>query len=129
MQTGGLEQAPPFPRQAVRWLAVLSSAPVLWLATFYLYVLRAVAIIGRWPAPHSPDPQNLGFEIHHFVVFFGLAWVPLAGVGVLLLATWAIWRDDYHDAFIALVAYVGSLIGTVLLLQRDPGQLLQWFVG
>jgi hypothetical protein len=129
MQTGGLEQAPPFPRKAARWLFLFSTAPVVWLTAFYIYVLRAVAVLGRWPAPHSPDPPSLGFELHYHLIFFGLAWVPLAGVGVLMLALWAIWRDNYHDAFIALVTYIGSLIGAIVLLQRDPGQLLQWFIG
>jgi hypothetical protein len=124
----GVVQSRSLPRAAVRWLAFFSSAPLVWLASFYLFVLRARQELGYWPSPNNPDPKELGFDAHYLFVMLGLWWVPAAGLVVLLLSAWSFWRESYKDALLALAIFLGTLAAVMLLVQFDPRGYMGWLL-
>ena len=46
-------------------LFVYSGVPLMLLAAFYSFVVRARIELGRWPTPMSPDPKDLSFADDH----------------------------------------------------------------
>jgi hypothetical protein len=61
----------------------LAATPMLWVAWFYVYVLRQRLHLGFWPAPCQPDPKQAGFFLHHLSLYLGASLVPvLALVGI-----------------------------------------------
>lgn len=69
---------------------VLSYFPLGWLVLFALFVLRTYLKLGHLPSYNNPDPKDLGFSIHHSIVFFGLFIVCIAmlfwGLCTIILA-------------------------------------------
>lgn len=67
---------------------VLSYIPLGWLLLFALFVLRAYYKLGRMPIYGNPDPKDLGFILHHGILFFSyflvilsiFLWVILTGI-------------------------------------------------
>jgi hypothetical protein len=106
-------------------LRVAAAGPFLWLLLFWAFVLRARLALGYWPAPYRPDPEDLGFLVHHYAL---LGTMPLALLGVaaafVLVVPWATrpagtWRAR------ALPALGAALF--LVWVRTDPGRFLYWF--
>jgi hypothetical protein len=62
---------------------MLATAPLLWVAWFYLYVLRQRLLLSFWPQPSQPNPKDAGYIIHHFSIYLGVLLVPLLTIAVI----------------------------------------------
>ena len=56
-------------------ISYLAATPFLWALLFWSFVLRARFRLGHWPAPYQPDPKDLGFVVHYYLLLAGM---PLA---------------------------------------------------
>ena len=108
-------------RYFYKFLCIL---PWLWLAVFWLFVLRARLSLDRWPQPYRPDPQDLGFGDHAlaiYTIFLGVV------VGLLLWAGVAAkQRQNYAKGWIPF--YLSGLGLVILMVLFDPGNFLEWFL-
>ena len=111
------------------FFGALSLLPLASLASFWSFVLRARATLGRWPEPYNPDPKELGFVLHWTITWFLLpaAAVSLAG----LLAAIPLRREFLKSPTSSLVGGICFVVsyGTFWLWQAlDPGRFIYWFV-
>jgi hypothetical protein len=108
---------------------ILAAAPLLWAIAFWSFVLRARLALGRWPYPYNPDPQDLGFPLHHTLVVAGLP-LTLTAVAMALMLALAFYRrlrlDRAHPALAAIVGVLG-LAALLVWGRTDPGRFLAWF--
>ncbi len=113
---------------ASRLPLLLAWYPLAWLASVYLFVMRARLHLGFWPEPSRPDPKDLGFTMHHAANGFGLATVPGAIVASVVLAVVGSrigWRiKPWPALFLAAV----SLAAVMTTGRLDPGRFFEWFV-
>jgi len=116
------------------WLKLawtITLMPSIYLVLFYSYVLRARLVLGRWPIPYQPDPQELGFDFHYRLIFFSLP-----GIYLSLFAMQAIFilRFEYLKKIrkfsysLAALIYSSSLVLSWISLYADPGDFWEWFM-
>ena len=120
------------PRFAL-WLPVI----VLWLvgaipiavwAGMFTHAIRAWRFLGRWPAPHAPDPKALPMalqseRIETFVIGAVIALIVVAGIGFTRRSPWRV-------RFITALAGAIVLWAAWLVLSRmDPGHIAAWYAG
>jgi hypothetical protein len=106
------------------WMWGLACAPVVWLALFVALVLRARLWLGSWPAPGFPDPKDLGFDLHLFVVVLGVPVMMAAAIRVLAFAVVAPVRAG--ERWRLSLTAMASLGFVLLLAQADPGWIFTW---
>ena len=108
-------------------IAVVSTYPVGALISLYLFAYRARLVLGYWPAPHQPDPKNLGFDLHHLQVWIGLLSFPFVSLVSAALVVFArvLWRDFPMWRLLGLVGICCA--SGFALLKWDPGQFANWF--
>jgi hypothetical protein len=110
-----------------RSVRALSYVPLLWVAVFVSFVLRAWFALGRLPYPYQPDPKDLGFDFHMQLVHFGF----LATVASILifLALMLIQRrqSGQFDQVSLRIQLLGILVVGVIVFV-DPGRFLEWFM-
>ncbi len=104
----------------------LTLVPVLSLAAFYSFVLRARWAIGHWPTYNHPDPKLLGFQFHHVAVTLLMVVLPVAGLVALgyLGATLRQPSRQSKSMRWAMIALFGL---AVVLWTADPGGFVNWF--
>lgn len=107
------------------WL--LAVYPLGWLGLFYSFVLRARGTLGFWPTPYRPDPQELGFTLHHLAIDLGMVVLPVAVLSVLALVLLLPSSANGRRNWVALVLAVVSLGLAITLAQLDPGHYFEWF--
>ena len=109
---------------------ITAALPLLWIALFSLYVLRARYAIGSWPRPYHPDPGDLGFVVHHSVLLVGLPVLFLAPIAVaswvLLARVWLLRTVSARHWFL-LVGAIAASAGSIACLLADRGRFLEWF--
>ena len=107
----------------------LTSTPLLSLALFYSFVLRAYIALGRWPIPYRPDPKDLNFDLHMLSVDIGLT-VPFAVIIPWVIVTILSKRkQSFSRNFLiySTIVYCTSFFAWFLLLRVDPGSFVMWF--
>jgi hypothetical protein len=105
----------------------LSWAPLIWVAVFLSFVLRAWLALGRLPYPYNPDPKDLGFELHMTLVHFGF--LATIGITVLFFVLWLLdgKRCGKFDRSSLTVQLFGmTVLGWIVFF--DPGKFLEWFM-
>lgn len=104
----------------------LSLFPLSWIFLFYLFVLRAFIKLGKMPAYNLPDPKDLGYGIHHTLLFFTL---PLV-MGAMLLYPAVLFfsRRAYPPAATELCLFISGVLLFMIQLIFDPLRLQNWFI-
>lgn len=106
----------------------LAATPFLWTLLFWSFVLRARFSLGHWPAPYQPDPKDLGFVVHYYLLLAGMPLALAAAVvvpAVVLFFYRTLSRSLARPGWAAVLAAVGGA-GLVLWGQLDPGRFLTW---
>ncbi len=116
------------PTSAEICLGLLTLLPLLGLALFYGFVLRAYIELGAWPSPYNPDPNELAFNLHYMAALLSIPTVfaSLAIFALLMLLAWRQKGDGSHTVLAA--AYLVAFAGWFLILRLDPGHYLVWFM-
>jgi hypothetical protein len=101
--------------------------PAAALACFYGFVIRARFTLGRWPTYNHPDPKQLGFDLHHALVWFLLMALPLTGIVAVIYSITALVVTRQLSLWRALWPIVVSFgIGFAIII-ADPGDFFGWF--
>jgi hypothetical protein len=117
---GGMKWA-----RRLTWL--LAVYPLGWLGLFYSFVLRARVTLRFWPTPYRPDPQELGFTLHHLAINLGMVVLPVAVLSVLALVLLVPSSINGRRNWSALILAVVSLGLAITLARLDPGHYFEWF--
>ena len=107
-----------------RFMWALAAVPAVWLFLFGLFLLRARAVLGRWPEPYHPDPRDLGFVFHHAVLIAGMPLMFAATVSVVVMTV--LTRDRSTRSWWIPIAALGGLMVTIALARVDPGFVFTW---
>jgi hypothetical protein len=111
-------------------LCVAALVPVSCALCFWTFVLRARIILGRWPRPNRPDPNDLGLAVHYhlaFLAIFLLPVVPLAVMAVAALRYRSLREEGVQPRWVVVIALL-VLAATLLWTRNDPGRYLEWFI-
>ena len=104
-------------------------APLVSLALLYSYVARARWALGRWPRPYSPDPKDLGFDLHRGLVAGGVDLVFVVAAPTAVLAVVAAFMPDVRRKIWTLaVLYLVLVAAWFLVLWTDPGRFFEWYL-
>jgi hypothetical protein len=64
-------------------LAAALTLPLTFPIALYSFALRARLALGYWPSPYRPDPKDLGFDIHSYVVIASILLMLLSPLALL----------------------------------------------
>ena len=112
---------------APRAIHALAATPLVWVAWFYLYVVRQRLLLGFWPTPAHPDPKEAGYCIHHLSLYLGALAVPMVSI---VLVGWILRRSRQDRAYrwqVAVALHVFALAAFMGVLFLDPGDFWGWF--
>ena len=101
---------------------------LLHFALFYCFVLRARFELGRWPELYHPDPKDLGFIVHHVLVWLSICALPfapfVAGVGSFAARELGVGTRPRQLSAVGFFMLFGAAICVLL---ADPGGFGMWF--
>ncbi|HLP87941.1 MAG TPA: hypothetical protein VK184_04955 [Nostocaceae cyanobacterium] len=109
------------------WLITL--VPFTSLLLFYSYVLRARLVLGRWPLPYQPDPKDLGFVIHHVIIYLSLLAVDFSLFIILIVFVLRSFnlRVRGYNYKVGAALFMITFCLWLILIKFDPGNFWEWF--
>jgi hypothetical protein len=104
-------------------------APLIWLLLFIAFVGRASLELGYLPSYDNPDPKELGYQVHRYLVWLAAAPVALSP-HVWVSAAYLSRR--WHPEQLPVSCTGAGLITSLVLLSttswlQPSQQLLEWF--
>lgn len=112
------------------WLqitACVSALPLLILANFYFYVLRARIDLGHWPKFGDRYPRLIHKDFEFLATALSLVFGPYVVLVAILLAVLGRWRhSDFPVWKLSGLAVVTSAF-LVIVCRIDSGGFLNWF--
>lgn len=105
---------------------LISLTPFAWVSFFYLFVLRVYIQLGKIPAYNLPDPKDLGYSIHHTILFFS---IPICLLSIILYPVIVFFSRKTQP--VSLKEIFLFLLGVSLFtiqIYFDPLQLQIWFM-
>jgi hypothetical protein len=111
------------------FLVFVPSVLVLLQAiAFYGFVIRARIALGGWPSPDHLDPGDLGFTIHHVLVWLGFFLQPSLLIFYVILRSAATELGAPRATLRAsVICFAVVFSAGVLVLLVDPGRFGEWF--
>jgi len=106
----------------------LAATPLLWVAWFYLYVLRQRLHLGFWPLPSHPDPKDAGYMIHHLSIYLGVFLAPILAIAALRFAIQRVVEEARFRWWVAIGLVAFSLACFLGVMYLDPGNYWIWFL-
>lgn len=108
---------------------ILALAPIVWLLSFWHFVLRACWALGRWPTPYNPDPKDLGFDFHHAALVIGVPgmWVATIALLPVVALNYRPLRAAGARPLWAIATAMGSCALIIVLARLDLGWFFYWF--
>ncbi|NJR50496.1 MAG: hypothetical protein HC780_13940 [Leptolyngbyaceae cyanobacterium CSU_1_3] len=113
---------------STRTIHTLAATPLLWVAWFYLYVIRQRIHLGFWPQPYRPDPKDADYAIHHLSIYLGWAVIPVIPFVVIGLIAHRQSKDARFKGRLALGLLALSYACYWTVVHVDPGQYWEWFL-
>jgi len=110
-----------------RLLAAAVAYPFVWLACFYLLVLRTRLAVGHWPYYAHPDPKDTGFDIHYFVVGLGLVVMPVLGLAASSLGLFTRLRLRDVPWWLVVAPFLVA-VAMIVYLNNEPGDFIGWYM-
>lgn len=109
-------------------LKIVLIIPILFIAFYVGFIVRAYVELGQLPSPHYPDPKDLGFNIHHNIVWlaFFASWfaIPIGIIGISYLH----FKKELNISRGFMIAFFLSVILFAVILLIDPYKQLEWFM-
>lgn len=108
----------------------LTITPLFALGIFYSFVLRAYIILDRLPAPYQPDPKDLDFYIHMWLILLSATFTYAALVPWIFITN-KLWKEKIFSRKFLLtniVIYIISFLSLILIIKLDPGRFIEWFL-
>lgn len=119
----------PARRGVIACLATALALPPLFLATLYGFAARARLALGRWPAPHHPDPKDLGFDLHHGAVLVALLAMLASPLALLTVAALRPLRPcEARYVQRAGTAFATLFVLAIAFTRADPWRVLAWLM-
>ncbi|MHC4470465.1 MAG: hypothetical protein ACYTDY_15065 [Planctomycetota bacterium] len=118
------------PERADPVVTVFGAVPLVCIAFFYVYVVRARLALGFWPAPDYPDPMTLGYTFHHDAIVYVLMFAvmsPIAMAGMVLVR-WLMPAGG-RSCGEGIALFTASYVILWVLYLADPGTFFEWYVG
>ena len=100
---------------------------LMYLIVFYTFVLRAALELGRIPSYNKPDPQELGFSTHFWLVFWGAEPIPYCLLAIVIygIICWVKKKNILKiNKFHFIVFGLSVLLSVFTLLSP----LFEWFI-
>jgi len=113
---------------SAKTIYALATTPLLWVACFYLYVIRQRLHLGFWPRPCQPDPKDAGYMIHHLSIYLGVLLIPLLGIAVMGFIIHRRVADASFRWLLAIVLLAFSFACFIAVMYLDPGDYWVWFL-
>ena len=108
-------------------LLTASFYPLMWLAIFYAFVLRARFHLGYWPAYSHPDPKELDFTAHHFALHFGMLGLPFVPLVAVCFGVAS--RARSRDVPLWLIIFTALLpVAIAVFVNIEPYDFIGWFL-
>lgn len=108
-----------------RIMILLCYLPYLYLLTYYSYVVRAIIKLRRIPTYDNPDPKELGFSTHRYIIYkladiviYGLCLFILLLLITLFLKKFTIRKMHWKLLLIGIIIFI-------LIFFIDP--FMVWF--
>ncbi len=101
--------------------------PLIDLILFYSFVLRATIELGRLPYYGKPDPQELGFSTHFWLVFWSSEPIPYCLLAIVIygIICWVKKKNILKiNKFHFIVFGLSVLLSVFTLLSP----LFEWFI-
>ena len=106
-------------------ILLLCGLPLLWLLSFYAYMLDARVHLGHFPKP-MVESFIPGDPVIPLLWFSMLALLPLGLLGLILVLITR--RELTRSAFRSAVAlFLFSVLCLIVAFTADPGRCLEWF--
>ena len=91
-------------------------------------MLRARLALGQWPQPYRPDPAELGFGLHLWLVNWSFV---VLFASPFIVAAFVVFSPQFYlkrrPQRAMLLFFLVSLIASIWILRSDPGQFVEWF--
>ena len=104
---------------------LICAIPVIWISLFYLFVLRAFSKLGKMPIYDLPDPKDLGYTLHHVILFFG---IPVCLLAILIYPIITFFSRKIQPVkFKEILLYGIGVLLFIIQVYIDPFKLQIWF--
>ncbi len=108
----------------------LTLSPGLAMVIFYSLILRAYIVLGKFPIPYQPDPKDLNFNIHMWLVLISATFVYAAFLPWIFI-TAKLWQQKtFSKTFMTTCTalYAIFFAAFILIIKLDPGKFVEWFL-
>lgn len=105
----------------------LAAYPLLLTGWFYSYVLRQRLLLGYWPRPCHPDPQDAGLVFHHESMIYLWEPVPIMALGAIACIVALRHANGNFRWRWPQAIWVVSLGILIALAKFDPGRFIEWY--
>jgi hypothetical protein len=103
--------------------------PLVWIAIFYAFVLRATNFLGHLPIPSINDPKDIGSYIHYGLIH--ISYFVLIGIIIPVWCFMTFVRNSRNRLGIKVEIhsfyFVAGLALLFVLCRSDPGRMFEWF--
>jgi hypothetical protein len=110
-----------------RLLAAAVAYPLVWLACFYLLVVRTRFAVGHWPYYAHPDPKDTGFDIHYSLLMWGMIALPVIGLAASSFGLFSRLRLRDVSWWLVVAPFLVA-VATIVYLNLEPGDFIGWFM-
>jgi hypothetical protein len=107
-------------------LILLGYLPLIYLIVYYAYVLRAIIKIGKIPTYGNPDPKELGFDTHRWLIYFLFDVVVYGVLIYIVLLCVTLYQKKFTVRKIHLYIFIISIFIFFLAIFMDPFD--EWFL-
>jgi hypothetical protein len=106
---------------------IVSGYPIIWMTTFYAYMLRLRMQLGHWPVPMI-DGNGVTPNIYEKTIMYAMPIIPISIV--MTIFTIIIKRRKLPRKILsaAIITTSLSVASVVFVMMFDPMSCVEWFL-
>lgn len=110
-----------------KFRVIVALIPIITILIFATYIVRGSVKLGYIPTPYNPDPKELGFKIHHYLINVGIS---TTFVSFIIWTGYIIMGNIFTSRLIAKedVRVFLIYIVFILIIIIDPLSLVKWYL-